>query len=324
MIATEHHLIQVNQVIAQYELKSSDYLIWFINSTNTDWIDRVVKGNEFKHFVVSESWNFSELRSKSLKVKEFFSLLEKTKSNSPPIRFFYSQYSSDFSLCAIHVLAPKEIILLDEGTASFAICARRKNFSFADNFKILVKSFYYKKIIYFPKKIKYFSQYDLQVAARDSIYKYTFIKENNDYLKFNDSEVAFLGSSLVEVDLLTFDYYLHLMVIIKSSFPNRKLLYFPHRKENKIKIEAINKIGFEIKEIDQPFEFYFSKLSVCPGTICSFFTPTIMNLDAKYNLTPHFVIYKFDLLKLKFNRDVVTKIYEGYNCKNHIKIVNLF
>jgi hypothetical protein len=324
LIATEHHLIQANQVITQYKLESSDYLIWFMTCSNTDWVGRVVKENEFKNFLISESWNFSELRSKSVKVKDFFSQLEKIKSNSPSIRFFFSQYSSDFSLCAIQILAPKEIILLDEGTASFAICARRKKFSFVDGLKMLIKSIYYKKIISFPKKIIFFSQYDLQVPDGDSFLKYTFTKENNHYLKFNESEVAFLGSSLVEVDLLNIDYYLNLMLLIKSSFPDRKLFYFPHRKEDKIKIEKIKKIGFEIKENNKPFEFFFSKLTVCPGTICSFFSPTIINLDSKYMVIPSFVIYKFDLSELKFNRDVVTKIYEEYSCKTNIKLIDLF
>lgn len=318
LVSAEHHFIQVEQALIHYNLNDKN-LIWFVKNDEGLWIERIIREKKIKNYIVSESWIFSELKNNSSKVSTYIQKLKEVKRQYKSIKLYYNQYSSDFSLLAIHLLRPIEIILMDEGTASFSVCALRKNIMNRIKIKHFIKSFYYKKLILFPKKITLFTQYDLNCKKEDKIVKYFFSKIHNK-LFFDNKEIAILGSSMTEVGLIEENYYLSLLEVIKENYPKKQLLYFSHRKEENAKKDKIKEIGFTVIDNNIPFEFYFEKIKICPAIIGSFFSPTLLNLEAKFHVIPQFIIFKFDLDKLSYNRKVIEEIYNSYEMNNNLKI----
>lgn len=322
IIAAEHHYIQVEQAITYYELNKENTLFWFISTNDSLWINRVIKEKEISNYEISKSWLFSDLKNKDPKIDNYINILKKIRKEQTNVKLFFNQYSSDYTLLALNYLDPSEIIFMDEGTASFSVCNIRKKIFNPDVFKLLVKSFYYKRFINFPSKITFFTQYNLVLHPKDSLVKYNFIKENNK-LNFIDNVFALLGSSMVEVDLLDEEYYLELLKTIKKNYLNAKLLYFSHRKESTRKLEKIKDLGFEIINNEIPFEFYFEKMKDCPAIIGSFFSPTLSNLESKFSMIPKFIIFEFEFDKLKFNKTIVEEIYNSYRDNKNLIIKNI-
>ncbi|WP_445755980.1 hypothetical protein [Polaribacter sp.] len=304
-------MLQVEQAIINYKFEKDNILYWFIKVDNSSWIDRVIENGLIKKFIISDTWIFIDLLRREEKIIKFISNLKKVRHDFEVNKLFISQYSSDYSLLAIKHLNAQEIILMDEGTASFGVCAVRKRVQYLDVYKLKIKSIFYNVKLSFPKKITYFTQYDLDVMDYDSIKKYTFKKIPNK-INLIEGNIGLLGSSIVEVGLVSLDYYMNIIKQFKLLYKEKEIYYYSHRKEDNIKLGKISELGIVIVCNDLPFEIFYRNTKSCPHILFSFFSPILLNLKAQFEKTPKSVIIQFDLNELKFNKKIITDIYDSY------------
>lgn len=326
LIAAEHHLIQVERAIDHFNIDPNTAVFWFIKlSTKDNWVEKYIAQQppDLK-YRISHSWTFTDLLRFDKRPKALIKQLKVSTVDPQVERLFYSQYESDFSLLALALLDPQEVILMDEGTASFSVCQKRKATIKANRIKLLIKSFFYQKKIDYPSSLLYFTQYALDIPVFDRIEKYEFPKMDNTLLQMLDDQVYFLGSSMSEVGLVDESYYLDCMKKIYDRYKDKtKVTYFRHRKESLSKLEKIQNMGFVIKANDTPFEFYFETLEVSAATLGSFFSPTLQTISLKYINLPKLDVFKVDSSKLKFNHKVVKEIYHAYSTNQDINTVCL-
>lgn len=259
-----------------------------------------------------KNWIFRDLICNPEFSLNFISICEDIAFRYESLNLYVSHYDSDSSLLANSILKPKNIFLMDEGTASFeTVIARRANRDTTPS--LTIKSLLYKLRIYLPLKITYFTKYNLEANLLDSVELYSD-KLIHNTLFAKDMDVIFLlGSSAVEVGLIRKTHYLDILKIIRSDNVDKSIHYYAHRKESPKKLKEIGNIGFEIILNELPFETLFANLRKMPHKIISIHISGVLdNISKRYQNIPELVMYKFNDALLLKNRDVYRDIYNHF------------
>lgn len=282
-----------------------------------DWIDRLkIKYAKCYSIFQYKAWGINKIQYITLR-KEII----KFKIDLLKLKFkivgLYSSLYVDSAFVAYNLLGKPHFTLLDEGTASFGIILlRRKKVPIQF---IIKESIAHLIIFRYPKKINYFSQYQLQIDNDDTIDNYEFKKTNNQLLLIDES-VLLLGSSASEVNVMSESNYLLLVNSVRQRFSNSILSYYPHRFENENKLKQIQQLGFIIQENKVPFELLFSSLTECPKTVLCFGSPILGNILQMFTITPKCIMIKphFDFY-LK-DASIYMDIYDHYTIFKEIEI----
>lgn len=323
IVSTEHHLIQVYEAIKFFNLPAEKIILFLFKvKKNETWVDNIVSSETIKNIKIFENWIAKDLLLNRKKIKNYIDellILSKGKYN---FIIFTSQYYNDSSNLAYSILKPQKYYLMDEGTASFEVVLRR-NKTHPLLFKQLLKSLFYWHNIRFPKNLIFFTQYPLNIKPSDSIESYSFISDDITEQIFIKDEVIFLGSSLVEVEMMDEAVYLDLMKKIKTNLGKKHCYYYAHRKENPSKLSKIQSIGFKIKMNEKPFELLFPELKKYPEIIGSFYSPILDTLSKKYNQVPKFIIYRFNSSLLLKDKDIMQMILEAFEKNKRLIICDI-
>lgn len=326
IIGTEHQMLQVKEAINYFQFKSEDYIVLFFSKENdTIWTGQKANQYKIKNFHLLDNWVFKDIFLKRRRPINFITLLKELRKNGIE-NLFFSQYKNDSSLLAIKILNPKNVILMDEGTASIKIASERsKNINRNVKRKLIFKSLIYCKSLKHPTSLTYFTQYDLHLpntkADKSIKYKFTII---DNKCEIDANLIFLLGSSVSELNLVSENYYFGILNKIISQHKKEKLIYFSHRKENALKLEKIEKLGFEVVKNKEPFENLFGKLEIIPVILYSFYSPILPNLSKLYKNTPKKMIIKLEDREINFNNDIISKIYDEYEKDSNINIVDFY
>ena len=321
VISTPHQLLQIHELKKYFDIDNNKVILLIITLEPLDLYNVIDKTNYFQKFYM-KTWSLRNPLTFLQYYPKFYRIINKIKKFGLINNFYSSQYYSDFSLLIFNKLKPKKIILLDEGTASFRIARDRMNYDLHKNKRSLIKTVIYNNSICFPDTITFFSQYEFIIPKQDRLVRYKFTKKNI-LGKLKDDTVMILGTSMVETNLISLDYYLYLLKRIVSSIKSKNIVYYPHRKENKNKLKIIEKIVDETMKNNTPFEYYYENEKNIPGKIISFASPVLTNLLSRYNLCPELVVCKFDINKLSLDKDIYKLIYDSYSKNKSIKIMNI-
>ena len=121
------------------------------------------------------------------------------------------------------------------------------------------------------------------------------------YFKTDSLEVTnvvyFFGQKLIEVGLIDKYSYISLLKMIKNNFKEYELYYFKHRGESDQNLNEIRNLGFVIKSLNYPVEFYPIEVKSKPKYVISFFSTALLTYSEIYNT--NFLYYKLDNLILK-------------------------
>jgi hypothetical protein len=324
LIGAEHQLFQVEYAISHFNIKKSDSFLILENiGSNSEFINKISLSKNYASILVFDSWTFKDLFFNPNKHLDFIKLCHPFENNN--VRFFASHYDSDSTHLFFAIVKPIQYYLLDEGTASFSVLRKRQSFNLKIFFKNIIKSFLYLRIIKIPKEIIYFTKFDLEVSKKDRKIIYLENVIDNALSIFHDNEVAFLGTSVVEVGLMDEAHYLFFLnKIVSMDIENRLYFYYAHRKECQIKLNKIEMLGFKIVKLDEPFEIFFSNRTSFSGTICSFFTTNVIfNIASCYKKLPKLVVYKFDGNFLIKDIEIFENIFEFMKKNNLIQFRNI-
>ena len=190
--------------------------------------------------------------------------------------------------------------------------------------KLLIKSIIYGHFLRFHTDFIYFTEHDFIVENAPNAVRYKIKKFDNPLKNLNEDEAIFLGTGLVEGNLMKSTHYIKLLSAIKKLLKYKTIYYYPHRNEEISKLEFIKNLGFIIKKIDEPFENYFAKMETWPSVICSFYTTAVIrNMALRFEVIPNLKAYKFDKHFLLKSRKESEAIFQNLKKIKIIELVEL-
>ena len=289
------------------------------------WIKSLLTDALFKETFVIEEWSVvNSIIRGSISAKYFVNTLN-SFSNSR-CRLFSPIYNSDSINLAYNILKPKDLIILDDGNASFSVLLERKNIK---NFKFysLLSSFFHKRnMLKRINKITYFTKYNLPFIGNDIIIKYEEEVVKN-LLKLDNNCVIILGSTIYIAppkmkSIIDPSDYFDTLSEIRNKFKSKTIKYYAHRYENEKSLDSIRKFGFEIVKNNKPFEKMFKDFETCPHIIMSFGSPILDNLTRIYEKTPRLITIRMDLSKYRRARLDFELIYNDFENNKNLEIIN--
>ena len=295
LVGTQHHLVQVNSAILHFKIPPNDTMLLFIRNKGEDISKKLDKYQHLSEVKVFENWVFKDLILDRSKHREFISLINKLKKEDNQFTLF-STVSYETGLLVKSLMKIDKFYLMDDGLGHFT------NFFFYQSpkkyiyiLKLLIKSILYWKYLKFNTEFTYFTEHEFIIANSENAEKYTIEKHNNPLEYLINEEVIFLGTSLVETKLMTHKNYIKLLTAIKKIFTQKKVIYFPHRKEEDLILSEIEALGYIVRKTNEPFECYFSKLNTCASTICSLYTTAVIqNIARRFTNIPRLKVIKFN------------------------------
>lgn len=94
-----------------------------------------------------------------------------------------------------------------------------------------------------------------------------------------NNDILFLGMSHVESGITSESDYFEALRLILSFYGTKRVLYRPHRKECKSKLIRVQRLGFEVLDLDvTPIEYLFTQADVLPEEIASIASSCLDNL----------------------------------------------
>jgi hypothetical protein len=324
LISTEHQLFQVKTAIEHFKLDTKKILLLILAIDSDNFAQKMTGNRQYGEVIVFQNWVFKDLFLNRSKCRLFIAFCEDLKRNSTVDIFFTSHYDSDPDLLFLSIVNPSKYYLMDEGTASFSVVNSRNKFVYRKKIEIFIKSIFYNKAFSLPKKITYFTQYNLNKKKFDSLEKYQVNKIVNPLINLVKSESVFIGTSIVELNMIKESDFFVLLKTVYNDIKDTKCYYYPHRKESIKKLRLIEQMGFIIKEIDEPFESMFAKKLEFPALCCSFFTTGVLHNVAKSNeKIPELKVYKFDLSLLLFQGNIYEQIYIDMQTNQQLKFIEI-
>lgn len=305
IIGTQHHLVQLNAAIAHFNIPVESTILIFINNVGEDISSKLEIYNHLSCVKIFKNWVFKDLIANRSKHTDFIEFIKNLKTQDNHFTVF-STVSYETSLLVKAILNVDKIFLMDDGLGHFT------NYYFYQSpkrylyiLKLLVKSMLYGRYLNFNTEFIYFTEHEFIIRNAERAVKYKIEKQNNPLEEFTTDEVIFLGTSLVESKLITYENYMKSLKKVREIFQHQKILYFPHRNESASLLSDIESWGFVINKIDEPFESFFSKLNTCPSIISSFHTTAVIqNIAMRFNKLPSLKVFKIDdKLLLRYQKE---------------------
>ena len=212
-----------------------------------------------------------------LKILQFRYWLWRFKRRRKNIEGVYmGSYSNFHQLCIVGEYEKNsKIFLLYDGMQIIAVAQNRKDGN--DNVRKLPNSFLQLKFKQ-PKirSLNFVGPFFLNVKATDS-FKILEKNSREKHPYLEDEKVLFVGMPLVQLGIVSREFYLKNLQVIKERFSDKTVLYVPHPRENQEEITKIAKI-LEIKAFNGIFEEEYLSRPVFPRTVVSFYSSVLGNL----------------------------------------------
>jgi hypothetical protein len=217
-------------------------------------------------------------------------------------RVFIGDIRSQFMRHIANRLAPATLFQVDDGAGVLSI---RKSldstprFSLTDRIKMMGFGFQ----LALPRNINFFTAYDMTPFGTGEVVRnsYSFLRANMITAR-QDERHFFLGTSLVEINIVSEKDYLDALKRIREATHYEDIVYIPHRRECMGKLALVGELGFDVVKVSGCIEVYFAKQGITPKSISSFYSSALINLELIFG----------DLIPLRAYRLCADKINAGY------------
>ena len=244
--------------------------------------------------------------------KNYFGIKKLNLSHYCFEQVIFSNYDS---LLQHIVLAETKIIkpvLISDGVAIFKILDLRTTTSEA---RLNSHSFFIKKVFKIKpfKQIHFFSPVDLPPPKNDTIEIFAYNKNIN--FEIVENLIYFVDSPLVERDFVNIEKKIQYLHCLKNKFPDKKFIYFAHRRERDENLIRYKFFG-EIRKDSVPFEERLKIDKYLPKIIISFISSILINLPINYpNIEFRYLILEKD--------DIIDRNFEMlyFNLLNNFKLI---
>ena len=330
LLYTEHQYKSLIQCIKHFSIpKNKAVLFVFVvnknNQSNNDWIKNLDTDFYFHKKFIVERWSvINSLIQGSKSARDFVNIL--TSFSNSISRVFSPIYNSDSVNLVHNILLPKELIILDDGNASFSVLLERENIKKFTFYSLLSSFFHRRNMLKTINQITYFTKYNLPFIGNDIIIKYEEEAEKN-ILKLDNNCVIILGSSIYIAppnmkSIIDPGDYFNTLSEIRNKFKSKTIRYYAHRYEKKEYLGSLRKFGFEIIENNKPFEQVFKEFEVCPHIIISFGSPILDNLTRMFEETPRLITIRMDLSKYRRAQLDFELIYKDFEKNKNLEVIN--
>lgn len=316
-IGTEHQFTQVFAAISYFKIDGKDILIFYQNQNNINKNDISNLASKYKFdFLFFQSWTFKDIFFNRSLYIDFIRKCQMILDLDNSIILFSPHYFDDAFYLFLSFVKPFKFFIMDEGNSIFLVNNCRKGINIGLRTKLLIKSFLYRRKLKIPYSINFFTKFDLKIESFDHKFIYIQAKQKLDFIS-KDDRVVLLGSSVVELDLIEESIYLDFILFVKKFYVNKRIVYFPHRKETQIKLNKIVSMGIDVQFIDVPFSNYLINNPTRFTSICSFFTSSVIqDINDKFENLDFVVIFVFNYKLIKRHRKVYKDLYNYYKFLN--------
>lgn len=208
------------------------------------------------------------------------------------------------------------VVFLDEGIGTIQLYNQREIF-FRNRGKTMVRwSSILKYLLglsthHIKNKITFFTIYDLVETEHTKIIKNRNVVLKNSIQKYESQpEIFLLGSPFSERGYCSVEQYLDWLAFIKQYFSEHTIIYFAHPRENLIFLKLYQeKLSFEMRFNEMPFELYVLQEKILPNTIVAFVSTALINsYDLFGDLCRH-VCFVIPIDQLYSKREAMLNLY---------------
>ncbi len=278
IVVTPSHYFNLLECIEEFNLKTSDSNLVFLNSNywtsdqiTENFIDNYINEKEWKSVNRIMLWDSMNEKIYSIdNIKKISSLIFQILTKYSFKKYdnlVVSQVEQFYSKLFYFFVNSKEVISLDEGNAVFKILS-------------LINSKKFRWLL--PKKITFFSSYDIKVQKQDSVVKcnYNFSRKILKKTIIQSDEIWFIGSPYIEDRMIDKDLYWKSIKKIRADHKFKNIKYFPHRREKEENLKILQEVyQFSIMIIDCPIELFLLRSNQLPNTIFGFLSAALFNLQ---------------------------------------------
>ncbi|MEH6822372.1 MAG: hypothetical protein V7629_00480 [Motiliproteus sp.] len=194
------------------------------------------------------------------------------------------------------------MLLLDDGVATLKYARQRQDSS--ANLKPLRRA---KRITLYLKRallglkdkplgaVTFFSVYDIKVAAADRYVRNSFAALRQQACAVEqDDRVYFLGSPLVEADILSDEECFSQLKAVDDAVAGAKeILYIAHRRESPERVQRLcASLGWESQLFDYPIEYQLAIVGPKPAVLASFVSSALPNCRLIFGETLQICAYR--------------------------------
>lgn len=251
-----------------------------------------------------------------------------------PKNLFFGNYKNEGMLDIANRYEHKaNIIFLDEGNTTIKYLKNRnKHLSKKIKDKFLssntVKRVFFNIKNNHPKgEVSFFTVYGGESTPHTDVIHNNY--ENNKVNLINQKEFLdkniFIGSIMVEFNLIEINVYIELLKSIKDNYGD--FIYYAHPKEKDKDLKYYSEeLDLEIKRLDEPIELHFISKENVESTILTFQSSAIINLSKIFGNRLNYIVFKIPSYKIinKSYFPELEEIYENFEKCEHISPIELF
>lgn len=258
-------------------------------------------------------------------------VIKKLRSNNNFTNIFLGDYRNHWMKLFIANLTYDNVYLLDDGAGTLFlqkslspdIISRGKQASIIK--KLLLNSLSLKDYLKGDDILHLFTMFDLTSHQGQKVIKnrFDFLKSLiKDGIAWEEDKIFFLGSNLSEMKIVSQEFYVKFIGIIREHYKNMEMVYIPHRGEDVSKLRDIkDKYKICIKKFDHIIEVAFVLENIKPLHIASFYSVALYTLRQIYPDTRIDAILLPDAeLDFQYRQNIKT-VYGYY--KNYMNVLEI-
>lgn len=248
-------------------------------------------------------------------------------------RVFIGDYRVDYLRNFPNLVQCQNVYLIDDGNGSIRLfkTINEHQMNSVYNYPYGLRSYILKIIkkifgVYATDRYipKFFTVYDFQEPSVENVIRnrYSYLANMSKNSKIVD-EVFFIGTSLVEGQVMNYDAYNDYLGKICEYYANSHIVYIPHRNESADRIEHIrSRFGFEIRYFETCIEYALCTRGYVPSVIGSFYTAALENFQMIFGDRIRIQSFYFGTEHIDpSRRDIIEEIYDYY--RSHLEVVDL-
>lgn len=274
--------------------------IWYIPSTNSN--SEYLKAISFKINLIN-----LKLRNRNIQ------------------NVFFGSYLNIYHLSIVAEFEKgRNLCLLYDGLQIISVAKARNTGDFElIDYPLLHRLFGFNK----PRleSIKYITPVPLyEIGKKDS---YVVMKRESELKKnkeINTQLIYFIGQPLPNIGITSKEFYLEKINQLSKRFPNKRLVYIPHPREDSGIVKIIGD-RFKIIKFNDIFEKEYISAKVVPGKVCSFYSSVLLNL-LFLNSESEVIAINIPESEIKYKqlREHINVIYKYFNNikSNRFSVIN--
>ncbi|MEQ0228529.1 hypothetical protein ABLV17_12170 [Klebsiella sp. CN_Kp091] len=225
-----------------------------VSNLNYSQICYVLKYFKYREVI---STDIESNRHNIAKIKEFAKSIPSL--GSEPVSLIGGEYRSLIFWFIAGQYKKRKLFILDDGTATLRLNRRTRSFKHLIRDKIYG---FLGCVDNFVEPINFISVYPIadKISLNDSVvtHQYNYFRHLTNSFSNEENTIYIIGVPLLEAGVITGDdiaLTLSLIVDLESKYKNdcKNLVYIPHRRERKDKIDIIGR-KVNVKYLEYPFE----------------------------------------------------------------------